>query len=131
FFKVAVSFSGNHDDAFFHNFWGERYIGSPETTDYRTRANTTYAHRLQGKLLLIHGELDDIVHPHLTLRLVAALIAANKDFDLLLVPNADHSVVVNRTYPIRRMWDYFVRHLLETEPPPYEIGDSPLNSGAL
>jgi dipeptidyl-peptidase-4 len=131
FFKVAVSLSGNHDDAFFHAFWGEKTIGPPNDTDYPARANTTHASRLQGKLLLIHGELDIIVPPSLSLRLVDALIAANKDFDLLIVPNADHSVVVNHPYSLRRMWDYFVRFLLDEEPPTYEIADVSVDYAAL
>lgn len=125
FFKVAVSVSGNHDDRLYHAFWGEKYIGSPDAVDYATHANTTYAEQLAGKLMLIHGEMDDNVGAFHTLRLVDALMAANKDFDLLIVPNAGHQLQRNHAYSIRRTWDYFVRHLLNREPPPYRIEDIP------
>jgi len=69
--------------------------------------------------------MDDNATPHGTMRLVDALIKANKDFDLLVVPNADHSLFVNASYWLRRRWDYFVRHLLGEEPPAYRIADVP------
>ena len=72
---------------------------------------------LKGKLFLAHGEMDDNVTPHLTMRLVDALIKANKDFDLLIVPNADHFMAVNAAYWVRRRWDYFVRYLAGGVPP--------------
>ena len=75
------------------------------------------ADRLAGKLLLIHGEMDDNVHPHQTLRLVDKLIANNKDFDLLIVPGAEHLFIGYLPYITRRKWDFFVRHLLGVEPP--------------
>ena len=71
---------------------------------------------LAGKLLLIHGDLDDNVHPGHTIQLVDALIKANKGFDLLVVPDANHGLA-QHPYVIRRTWDYFVQHLLGTEPP--------------
>ncbi len=127
FFTAAVSSCGDHDDRFYHMFWGEKYVA----TDYRSRANASYADRLRGKLLLIHGELDDNVPPHHTLRLVDALMAADKDFDLLVVPGADHSLSVHRAYWLRRRWDYFVRHLYGAEPPPYRIAEIPPDLPAL
>jgi dipeptidyl-peptidase 4 len=123
FFKVAVSVAGNHDDQIYHPSWGETYIGMLGEADYRGHANMTYADRLEGKLLLMHGELDNNVHPYMTLRLVDALMAANKDFDLLLIPNADHRADAHQAYWLRRRWDYFVRHLLGQEPPDYRIAD--------
>ena len=78
----------------------------------------------QGKLLLIHGEMDDNVHPHLTLRVVDRLIAANKDFELLIVPGAEHLFLGYLPYTTRRKWDFFVRHLLGAEPPAgYRLAD--------
>ena len=80
-------------------------------------SNPEIADRLEGKLLLVHGEMDDNVHPHLTMRVVDRLIAANKDFDLLIVPGAEHLAVFFDGYMIRRRWDFFVRHLGDAEPP--------------
>lgn len=79
----------------------------------------------QGKLFLAHGEMDDNVTPHLTMRLVDALMKANKDFDLLIIPNAEHSLLVHNAYWVRRRWDYFVRHLMGETPPDYRIADIP------
>lgn len=131
FFKVAVSACGDHDDRLFHAGWGEKQVAlaSDPGSDaaYDARANALLADRLQGKLLLIHGELDDNVSPALTLRLVDALMAANKDFDLLIVPNAEHWLLGHQAYWLRRRWDYFVRHLQGAAPPDYRIGDIPFD----
>jgi dipeptidyl aminopeptidase/acylaminoacyl peptidase len=126
-FHVAVSVAGNHDDRLNHPVWSEKYHGPVDEADYEAHANATYASQLEGKLFLIHGELDDNVHPPMTLRLVDALIAANKDFDLLLVPNADHAMLIGQSYWIRRRWDFVVRHLLHVEPPSYRIADIPVD----
>jgi dipeptidyl-peptidase-4 len=83
---------------------------------YREQANQTLAGNLEGKLLLIHGEMDENVHIASTYVLVDALIKENKDFDLLVIPNTPHFCDGNR-YFVRKRWDYFVRHLLGTEPP--------------
>ena len=81
---------------------------------FRESSNIDNAHRLQGKLLLIVGEMDTNVPPESTMRLVDALIKADKDFELLVVPNANHGM--GGAYGQRRMRDFFVRHLLGTEP---------------
>jgi dipeptidyl aminopeptidase/acylaminoacyl peptidase len=125
FYKVAVSSSGDHDDRINHQWWGEKFFGLVDEFDYERHSNNSLVERLEGKLFLIHGEMDDNATPHGTLRLVDALIKANKDFDLLIVPNADHSLFVNASYWLRRRWDYFVRHLLGEEPPAYRIADVP------
>ena len=127
FFKVAVSSAGNHDDRLNHAGWGEKYVGLPGVGHYQAHDNSARADQLQGKLLLIHGELDNNVHPCMTLRLASALISANKDFDLLIVPGADHTMLVSQAYWLRRRWDYFVRHLHGLEPPQYRIADIPLD----
>jgi dipeptidyl aminopeptidase/acylaminoacyl peptidase len=115
-FKVGVSYSGNHDQRLYIAEWGERYLGFPDEVDYSRQANSALAERLSGKLLLVHGDMDDNVHPAHTLQLVDALIAANKDFDLLILPNRAHDY---RTDPYfnRRLWDYFAEHLLGLDPP--------------
>lgn len=122
FYKVAVSAAGNHDQRGYIPIWGESYNGPDDGQNYLASANAPLAKNLRGKLLLIHGEMDDNVHPALTLQVVDALIKANKDFDMLIVPGANHGVM-GYPYATRRQWDYFVRHLLGAEPPAgYEIG---------
>jgi dipeptidyl aminopeptidase/acylaminoacyl peptidase len=91
-----------------------------------------YAKNLKGHLLLAHGTMDDNVPPNNTLLVVDALIRANKDFDLIMIPNARHSYSSNglkpgpdpvpSNYMMRRRWDYFVRYLMGAEPPKnYEL----------
>ncbi|HET7380070.1 MAG TPA: prolyl oligopeptidase family serine peptidase [Gaiellales bacterium] len=116
FYKVGVSSAGNHDHRLDKASWVERYMGLPVGVHYHDQSNVTQAHRLRGKLLLMHGEMDENVHPASTLQVVDALIKANRDFDLLILPNEPHGCV-NSPYFVRRRWDYFVRHLLGAEPP--------------
>ena len=121
FFKVAVSEAGNHDNRNYEDDWGEKWQGllreNPDgTTNYDNQANQLVAKNLKGKLLLAHGTMDGNVPPYNTLLVVNALIAANKDFDLLLFPNRSHGFG-NEPYMIRRRWDYFVRNLMGAEPP--------------
>ncbi len=128
FFHVAVSGAGNHDNRTYGYFWGEKYQGllkkNPDGTDnYTASANYTMAANLKGKLLLMHGDMDNNVHPANTLRVVDALIKANKNFDMLIVPDAAHGLP---DYTIRKQWDYFVKHLLGVEPPEgYRMMDRP------
>ena len=121
FFKVAVSGAGNHDNRGYHFSWGEKYQGllvseSDSTDNYDNQANQNIAHNLKGKLLLHYGTLDDNVHPNMTHRVMEELIKSNKDFELIVLPNRNHSYG-NEPYIIRRTWDYFVEHLLNVEPP--------------
>jgi dipeptidyl-peptidase-4 len=121
FFKVAVSGAGNHDNRNYEDDWGEKWQGLLQThpdgsTNYDNQANQLLAKNLKGKLLLAHGTLDGNVPVYNTLLVVDALIAANKDFDLILFPNRGHGFG-NEAYMMRRRWDYFVEHLLGAEPP--------------
>ena len=133
FYKVAVSGAGNHDNRNYEDDWGEKWQGLlqrfPETnsdnsesaeqvvnTNYDNQANQLLAENLQGKLLLAHGMLDTNVHPSNTLLVVDALIEADKDFDLVVLPNASHGFG-NQRYFMKRRWDYFVEHLKGSEPP--------------
>ena len=118
FYKVAVSGAGNHDQRGYIALWGERYHGLMDVdgANYIQQANATHAARLKGKLLLIHGEMDDNVSPALTMQVVDALIEANRTFDMLILPNLNHGAATNPYY-IRRRWDYFVEHLIGTDPP--------------
>jgi dipeptidyl aminopeptidase/acylaminoacyl peptidase len=117
FYKVAVSSAGNHDSRGYVSDWLEKYQGLPEDENYANQSNVRLAKNLKGKLLLACGDMDDNVHPAMTLQLVDALIKANKDFDFLILPNSNHSFRPHREYFIRKQWDYFVRHLLGLEPP--------------
>ena len=121
FYKVGISESGNHDNRNYEDDWGERYIGLMQEVDginnYEQQANQLYAENLQGKLLLVHGGMDDNVPPYNTYLVVDALIKANKDFDLLIFPNARHGYGADRLYMTRKRWDYFVKHLKGLEPP--------------
>ena len=127
FFKVGIAESGNHDQRNYEDDWGERYQGllvrNPDGSDnYAPEANQLQAKNLKGKLLLAHGTLDNNVPPQNTELVVDALIKANKDFDLLMIPNAAHGYGAAGNYMMRRRWDYFVRWLLDKEPPKgYEI----------
>lgn len=127
FFKVGISESGNHDNRNYEDDWGERYIGlltkdATGKSNYEDQANQNYAKNLKGKLLLAHGTMDDNVPPNNTLLVVDALIKANKDFDLIMIPNARHGYGPASFYMTRRRWDYFVKNLLGAEPPKeYEI----------
>jgi dipeptidyl aminopeptidase/acylaminoacyl peptidase len=121
FFKVAVSSAGNHDNRSYDYTWGEKYQGLLQPSaaggdNFDSQANHLLASRLTGKLLLAYGTLDDNVHPNATLLLIDELIKQNKDFDLLVLPNRNHSFA-NEAYFLRRTWDYFVRHLKGDEPP--------------
>ncbi|CEK15450.1 dipeptidyl aminopeptidase/acylaminoacyl peptidase [Chthonomonas calidirosea] len=115
FYKVAVSMAGNHDSRTDKVWWNELWMGYPVGPQYAAQSNVTLASKLQGHLLLIHGGLDDNVNPFAsTMQFVNALIQANKDFDMLFVPEAGHGF---GPYVQRRMWDYFVQHLLHKKPP--------------
>jgi len=114
FYKVAVSSCGCHDNRLDKFSWNEQWMGlvGPH---YEKQSNATNAHKLQGKLLLVVGELDTNVPFESTMRVVDALIKARKDFDLIVVPGMGHSD--GGAYGQRRRWDYFVRHLHGIEPP--------------
>jgi dipeptidyl aminopeptidase/acylaminoacyl peptidase len=114
FYSVAVAACGCHDNRLDKPYWNEQWMGllGPH---YAAQSNVVNAHRLRGKLFLILGELDTNVPPESTMRVADALIRANKDFDLLVVPGMGHSD--GGAYGERRRRDYFVRHLHGVEPP--------------
>lgn len=121
FFHVGVAGAGNHDNRSYNIYWAEKYQGEMVrdtvngTDNFEEEANKSHAANLRGKLLLMHGDMDDNVHPAMTIQVVDELIDANKDFDLIIVPDRAHGL--NEPYIVRRRWDYFVRHLLGAEPP--------------
>ncbi len=110
FYKVAVAACGCHDNRMDKASWNEQWMGYPVGPHYSESSNIDNAHRLAGKLLLIVGEMDTNVPPESTMRFADKLIKANKDFDLLVVPNAGHGM--GGAYGQRKMHDFFVRNLL-------------------
>ncbi len=122
FFKVGISESGNHDQRQYEDDWAEKWAGlevvKPDgASNYDGQANQNYARNLKGHLLLAHGTMDDNVPLNNTLLLVDALEKANKDFDLVLFPNAHHGYGEASQYMMRRRWDYFSRYLAGNTPP--------------
>ena len=122
FFKVGIAESGNHDNRNYEDDWAEKWAGllvkNPDgSSNYDSQANQATAKDLKGHLLLAHGTMDDNVPPTNTLLVVDALIKANKDFDLLMIPNAHHGYAEASQYMTRRRWDYFVRYLAGDTPP--------------
>jgi dipeptidyl aminopeptidase/acylaminoacyl peptidase len=117
FFKVGIAESGNHDNRNYEDDWGERYNGLAENSNYEAQANQNYAKNLKGKLMLVHGMMDNNVPPYNTLLVAEALEKANKDFDLVIFPNATHGFGTLSYYMMRRRWDYFVKNLKGLEPP--------------
>jgi dipeptidyl aminopeptidase/acylaminoacyl peptidase len=118
---VGISEAGNHDNRVYEDDWAEKWQGllekkSDGTTNYDDQANQGLAKNLKGHLLLAHGTMDNNVPPNNTLLVVNELIKANKDFDLIMLPNRTHGFG-NEPYMVRRRWDYFVHWLLGAEPP--------------
>lgn len=131
FYKVGISESGNHDNRNYEDDWGERYIGLETKgpsgkTNYEEQANQINAGNLKGKLMLAHGGMDDNVPPYNTYLVVDALQKANKDFDLVIFPNARHGYGADALYMTRRRWDYFGKNLMGAEvPKEYKINPNP------
>jgi dipeptidyl aminopeptidase/acylaminoacyl peptidase len=122
FFKVGWAESGNHDNRNYENDWGEKYQGllvtnKDGTTNYDDQANQLIAKNLKGRLMLVHGAIDDNVPTGETYLVVDALIKANKDFDMLILPNQHHGYGDDNPYVMRRRWDYFVKYLAGDTPP--------------
>ena len=115
FYSVAVSAAGCHDNRMDKIWWNELWMSWPLGPHYSASSNVDNAHLLQGKLLLILPELDTNVDPSSTMQVVDALIDADKDFDFLMVPGADHGS--GGAYGARKRNDFFVEHLLGVEPP--------------
>lgn len=115
FYKAGASDCGCHDNRMDKIWWNEAWMGWPVGQEYADNSNVTHAGKLTGKLLLTVGELDHNVDPASTMQVVNALIKADKDFDLLIVPGADHGAGES-LYAARRRMDFFVKNLLGTEP---------------
>jgi dipeptidyl aminopeptidase/acylaminoacyl peptidase len=120
FYHAAVSYVGCHDNRMDKIGWNERWMGWPVGPHYAESSNVDNAWRLQGKLMLVLGDLDTNVDPASTMQVVSALIKANRIFDLLVIPGGGHGA--GRTtgpveYASRRQYDFFVRQLQGVEPP--------------
>lgn len=122
FFKAGVAFAGNHDDRSEHIIVGESWRGLYRKGDdgsdnYEGDANYLLAGNLKGKLLLVHGDLDEGVHPSMSIRLASALIDAGKRFDFMILPDNGHTT--GGWFGSRLVFDYFVHNLMGLEPPEY------------
>ncbi|MCO6047401.1 DPP IV N-terminal domain-containing protein [Aeoliella sp. ICT_H6.2] len=124
FYKVAVSSCGCHDNRMDKIWWNELWMGWPIGPHYEEQSNVTNAHRLDGKLFLIVGELDKNVDPASTMQVVDALIKADKDFDMLVVPGRGHNTFT--PYVERRKRDFLMEHLDATTPKFLDTGATSL-----
>jgi dipeptidyl aminopeptidase/acylaminoacyl peptidase len=123
FYKVAVSACGCHDNRMDKMWWNEQWLGYPIGPQYAECSNVVNAHKLKGHLLLIVGELDDNVDPASTMQVADALIKANKDFELLVLPGVNHTL--GGKYGERKRRDFFLKHLLKQETPDWNEAPSP------
>ena len=121
FFKAAVSCAGNHDNKIYNRWWSETHHGVKEkvtekgdtTFVYKISSNPEIAKQLKGHLLLVHGEIDNNVHPGNTSRVVNALIRANKRFDMLYLPTQRHGFGDMNEYFYWRLVDHFTDYLID------------------
>ena len=117
FYKVAVASAGDHDFRMEKAWWPEMYMGWPVDSSYHKVSNITMAHNLKGKLLLVHGALDDNVNPSATFKLAEYLIRADKDFDMLILPSQRHGFSGKHgDYFRKKRISYFIEHLLGEKP---------------
>jgi dipeptidyl aminopeptidase/acylaminoacyl peptidase len=123
FYKVGVANSGCHDNRMDKIWWNEQWMSWPLGPHYAASSNMENAGKLQGKLLLVVGELDTNVDPSSTLQVVNALIRADKTFDLLFLPGAGHTN--GGAYGVRKMTDFFVHSLMGVEPPDRNASNAP------
>jgi dipeptidyl aminopeptidase/acylaminoacyl peptidase len=117
FYKVGVASSADHDFRMEKAWWPEMYQGWPVDSTYQDVSNVTNAGNLKGKLLLVHGGLDDNVNPSATFKLAEELVKADKEFDLLIFPSQRHGYQGEfRNYFIKKRWNYFIEHLRGEKP---------------
>ena len=115
FYKAAYSSCGCHDNCMDKIWWNEQWMGYPVDSSYVECSNVYHASKLTRPLMLVVGEMDDNVDPSSTYQLVNALIAANKDFELVTLPGVRHTM--GERYGEHKRFDFFVRHLLGVTPP--------------
>ncbi len=127
FYKAAVSYAGCHDNRMDKIWWNEQWMGWPIGPQYSASSNVDNAYRLQGDLLLVVGELDTNVDPSSTMQVVHQLLKHNKNFDLLVVPGANHPAARGDQYTAygdHKRFDFFVQHLLGVTPPPWNRSEA-------
>jgi dipeptidyl aminopeptidase/acylaminoacyl peptidase len=131
FYKAAVAYAGCHDNRMDKIWWNEQWMGWPIGPQYSASSNVDNAYRLQGNLLLVVGEMDTNVDPSSTMQVVSQLIKRNKEFDLLVVPGANHGAARGDRYGAygdHKRYDFFVRYLLGAKPPAWnQTGTSNTN----
>ena len=115
FYKAAYAACGCHDNRMDKIWWNEQWMGYPVDSSYAECSNVENAYRLERPLMLVVGELDDNVDPASTMQVVNALEKAGKDFDLVVIPGAHHTM--GESYGDHKRYDFFVRHLLGVDPP--------------
>lgn len=118
FYKAAYSACGCHDNRMDKIWWNEQWLGYPVGDQYKEGSNVENAHLLQRPLMLVVGEMDDNVDPASTMQVVNALIKANKDFELVVIPGARHTM--GESFGEHKRYDFFVRHLMGVEPPKWD-----------
>ena len=118
FYKAAYSSCGCHDNRMDKIWWNEQWLGYPLGDQYKEGSNVENAHLLSRPLMLVVGELDDNVDPASTMQVVDALIKANKDFELVVLPGVGHTM--GESYGEHKRFDFFVRHLMGVNPPKWE-----------
>lgn len=127
FYKVVVTNSGCHDNRMDKIWWNEQWMSWPLGPQYAASSNVDNAYRLQGKALIIVGEMDSNVDPASSLQVVNALVKAHKHFDMLYIPGQNHGVGILAAEHYRE--DYFVHHLLGVEPPDWnKVGATPASA---
>lgn len=118
FYKAAYSACGCHDNRMDKIWWNEQWLGYPVDSSYVEASNVEHAHLLRRPLMLVVGEIDDNVDPASTIQLAGALIKAHKDFELVVLPGARHTM--GDAYGEHKRWDFFVRHLMGATPPGWD-----------
>ncbi|MCB0654970.1 MAG: DPP IV N-terminal domain-containing protein [Saprospiraceae bacterium] len=116
-YKVGVASSGDHDHRMEKAWWPEMYMGWPVDSAYEKQSNVTLASHLQGKLLLVHGGIDENVNPSATFKLAEALIKSDKPFDMLILPSQHHGYQgIHSNYFRKVRWNYFLENLRGVQP---------------
>ena len=118
FYKAAYSACGCHDNRMDKIWWNELWMGYPVDESYSACSNVDNAHLLTRPLMLVVGELDDNVDPASTMQVANALIKANKDFELVVIPGAHHTM--GEDFGEHKRYDFFVRHLMGITPPSWD-----------
>jgi dipeptidyl aminopeptidase/acylaminoacyl peptidase len=118
FYKCAYSACGCHDNRMDKIWWNELWMGYPVGDAYKRASNVENAHLLQHPLMLVVGELDDNVDPASTMQVVNALVQAHKDFELVVIPGAHHTM--GEDFGEHKRYDFFVKHLMGIDPPAWD-----------